>query len=1242
MYFGDFSVCTLPYMGAAASVEGGGAPNASKRDAVIADAVPAETAEPIPPLSLLELNELLYSSINSTDATDGGEGTLMTVNDVVPDVASDEGEEPPPAYARDGPAAEGARDYDGTVAAVTKLHEEVAAGRSAAAVALGSSVAWLGVEELLGNACAGAVAGALCVAVGASGGERSLARYLLWRALHSSGEYFEHFVAQSGVEGALYGLSRGLADGAGKDRWSSALSSPTSAARGLHLVSTPLALISDDWAIRPDGIAGEEVSANVKKMYEHHVTGAWTEVLALAPTQAFWGCPDKIGDINAAAALGYLLKAVAATQGDRTLARGALAKLLQWPVAGDDTARAAAFDRAREVAGDDALLYGLNEDGYRTSVTWKAAVERVGLALPVPPLVSLPPEWQAARPPAGAHGTDLAAMHQLMYEADSAKDDERVLSFAAAHFGEGSGAYVRLGAANVGQAVRFTLAAIARLLSSAGEGKVVIGGADAHLAALSVVALALQLTLRALQQRESEGGGGDEDPLDVLRYGFWGDVAGTAGLVVRDGCCWIPDPRRRQRTQNAMHVLMRELGVRRLGFPPTALPGEVADDGSIADVQLCLIARPFRRVKLVIRLRETPSCAASKEPSLNDARFLVVAPRPPTVDSLYSRVNQLASHDVTISIVPEGNTFDGTNVTTSSSGAESSSEGLQRVEGLTALEAVWVPRRLLARVCIAHTFVLNETRLAVAGIVPDGFEALDYKPLSEVEHRAATIDSYNDFGAMRAALSAVGLARGEAETALSYAQRLCVHLRNVIEYDAARDFAENKERPPSHAFNTKVGTCGRFSASFQCALRAHGIPSRGESTQMRVNPFTEGLFWAPSGLHSEDAVFIDGVGWCHAEPQGGIVGNSVGATAEHQHTVWGTTLHSAALRRDIRVVNPAFADPERYLSDIFAEMDVDGSGTLTRKELRLLLASAFGAGRDEDSRTLLDAAVQLLDADADGAVSREEFLRAAAIDGPLLSLIPVAETYRPISVLVQRKVPEEGTSHVTTRSVAEGAMSNASDELMAWVTEGLSEVEAAAVRAAQDPSAEPLPLDEPVSLPEWLIVAPGEEMPGWTERGEEHVAMWRAYQAEDWAKVLSYARVHVHTSTLPMVGESNWGAGLAFIATALYKLANGGDVGPITVAAGGETEAISVEEARQAAKATLWRALSCRSRPPPETVPAPVALHSPQETEELRVHYKVPDELNAGSEVNLAKLSPLTPVVEWHMAAAEEVDLTAA
>lgn len=60
-------------------------------------------------------------------------------------------------------------------------------------------------------------------------------------------------------------------------------------------------------------------------------------------------------------------------------------------------------------------------------------------------------------------------------------------------------------------------------------------------------------------------------------------------------------------------------------------------------------------------------------------------------------------------------------------------------------------------------------------------------------------------------LSARGLQRTPDMPDYVYVQQLATKVKDHITYDAGKDIAQIQGKPPSHAFKTGWGQCGRYS-----------------------------------------------------------------------------------------------------------------------------------------------------------------------------------------------------------------------------------------------------------------------------------------------------------------------------------------------------------------------------------------------------------------------------------------------
>ena len=105
------------------------------------------------------------------------------------------------------------------------------------------------------------------------------------------------------------------------------------------------------------------------------------------------------------------------------------------------------------------------------------------------------------------------------------------------------------------------------------------------------------------------------------------------------------------------------------------------------------------------------------------------------------------------------------------------------------------------------------------GIAPElakGFKPAPYTELSAEERARFLFDSrehgHADREEMLKELTVRDLHRKEGMPDYVFVQQLATKVRDHITYHAGNDLALNHGKPPSHAFKSGWGQCGRFSA----------------------------------------------------------------------------------------------------------------------------------------------------------------------------------------------------------------------------------------------------------------------------------------------------------------------------------------------------------------------------------------------------------------------------------------------
>ena len=308
------------------------------------------------------------------------------------------------------------------------------------------------------------------------------------------------------------------------------------------------------------------------------------------------------------------------------------------------------------------------------------------------------------------------------------------------------------------------------------------------------------------------------------------------------------------------------------------------------------------------------------------------------------------------------------------------------VPGLRSMAAASVPLELLPSVRVVHHIIQYETWVVpadkVADFEPHGFRAVQAAELSEDERSRFLFHGCSlegnvgegapDSDAMREALAERGLLREEGMPDYVFVQRLANKIYDHIKYDAGKDLAMNTGKPPSHAFHTGYGQCGRYSAVLVGACRASGIPARMVSNAPEGNA-QAGLF-DPKFMHACAEVYLDGAGWTLLEPQNGKLGDFT------RFIALDTSVHTEEQLHDARKLHPGLGGHvENVVNYYFQKHDVNCDGVLARDEVAALLADALGASAGSEVDVCqIDEALAALDLDGDGSLSRAELKRALA------------------------------------------------------------------------------------------------------------------------------------------------------------------------------------------------------------------------------------------------------------------------
>ncbi|GMI10062.1 hypothetical protein TrLO_g15361 [Triparma laevis f. longispina] len=300
------------------------------------------------------------------------------------------------------------------------------------------------------------------------------------------------------------------------------------------------------------------------------------------------------------------------------------------------------------------------------------------------------------------------------------------------------------------------------------------------------------------------------------------------------------------------------------------------------------------------------------------------------------------------------------------------------VPGLKSMTAASVPLALLPRVRVVHHIIQYQTWLVpedeVADLEPLGFEAVTPKELSDDERRRYLFTGSGsgggnlDSGAMLRELTKRGLQREPGMPDFVFVQRFANKILEHIKYHAGKDCANNG-KPPSHAFITGFGQCGRFSSVCVSACRASGIPARMVVNGPAGNGMsTSGLF-APEIMHVCVEAYLSGAGWTLLEPQMGKIGDFT------NYIALDTGTRTEEQLADARTLHPGLGGQVQGVVDYyFNKHDLNKDGVLAKDEFKELLADMLGisVGGNEIEVCQVDEAMSILDLDGDGNLSRAE------------------------------------------------------------------------------------------------------------------------------------------------------------------------------------------------------------------------------------------------------------------------------
>jgi len=297
------------------------------------------------------------------------------------------------------------------------------------------------------------------------------------------------------------------------------------------------------------------------------------------------------------------------------------------------------------------------------------------------------------------------------------------------------------------------------------------------------------------------------------------------------------------------------------------------------------------------------------------------------------------------------------------------------VHGTTsALQGAILPLGDLGDVRIQHEYTNFETKLIPKAdsepYTKQGWSVVSphvLTPQEKVEAlRCDRAGGGDDKQEMLKMLQERGLEKTPGMPDYAFCQRLSKTFYDHIIYDAGKDAALNNGKPPSHAFKTKVGQCGRFSSVMDMACRASGIPARVVCNNPRMGSKGE---YDPIHMHVCTEVYIQGAGWCFLEPQGGDVGRM-----SHGYILTGGTVPSPKQLADSALL----LGPPPSGGDIdwaFETFDKDKSGALDAMESASLISSLFGlpsSDPDTGSSPAIQELIAACDTNHDGKITKEE------------------------------------------------------------------------------------------------------------------------------------------------------------------------------------------------------------------------------------------------------------------------------
>eukprot|EP00466_Bigelowiella_natans_P012230 jgi/Bigna1/68919/fgenesh1_pg.7_\ len=307
-----------------------------------------------------------------------------------------------------------------------------------------------------------------------------------------------------------------------------------------------------------------------------------------------------------------------------------------------------------------------------------------------------------------------------------------------------------------------------------------------------------------------------------------------------------------------------------------------------------------------------------------------------------------------------------------------------KISGLKSMTAAIIDMKDISRVRIIHKITQYETRLVsyeavakgIASELDDRFEPVAPEKLDPKERERylwnAAVSHAGDSKAMLSELCRRGLHRPEGMPDYFFVQQLARRIYSHIQYHAGKDM-QNNGKPPSHAFKTGYGQCGRYSAVMVSACRSVGIPARLVTNIMRESEVAK---WHPSTMHACAEAYIEGAGWVLIEPQNGNIGDFTNYVATDTIPPLKTSLD------DARVLHPALGGQvDQTVDYYFGRYDKDKSNSIGGRELVDLLKEALAIQGSDDTQlgSAIDECLHALDVDGDGEIDKKE-LKAAFLD----------------------------------------------------------------------------------------------------------------------------------------------------------------------------------------------------------------------------------------------------------------------